>query len=284
MYVYQLFNPMVNSLVHQSMHNIIIFGEAGSGKSSLVNMIAGGDVAKISDSADGTTFQNDVYEATIGNTTFNIYDTAGLNEGDQGRVPHWKAVRNLYILIRQLEGVSLLIYCMRPRVKENASANWILFHKVICQEKVPIVVVVTGLENREDPDSWWREKGNRSALSRNGMHPKNVACVVSFAGRQNEHEHVYAASQVKLRNMIMKTCRREPWSEEKEIWLANIYKETYASKLCFGTQSRLDFTEKMRGTIRLLIDEAGMEEEDSKKLEATLLKAEKRFRKSKFRR
>ena len=265
------------------MHNIIIFGESGSGKSSLVNMIVGKDVAKISDSPEGTTFQTDVYPATIADTTFNIYDTAGLNEGDQGRVPHLMAVQKLYTLIRQLDGVSLLIYCMPPRVKENASANWILFHKVICQENVPIVAVVTGLENYNDPDDWGRDEVNRNALYKNGMHPKDVVCVVSFAGRQNEHEHVYAASQVKLRNVVMKACRQEPWSEEKDIWFANIYRETYASKLCFGTQSRLDFTEKMRGTIHQLIDEAGMKEEDSMKLEATLVKAEKRFRKSNLR-
>jgi GTP-binding protein EngB required for normal cell division len=261
------------------MHNIILFGEAGSGKSSLVNMIVGKDVAKTSDSADGTTFKNDVYAATIADTTFNIYDTVGLNEGDQGRVPHWKAVQQLYTLIRQLDGVSLLIYCMRPRVKENAKANWILFHKVICQKKVPIVAVVTGLENRDDPDDWGRDRRNRDALKRNGMNPRDIACVVSFAGRQKEHERVYVDSQAKLRNLITAHYRREPWGEEKDKWIASIYRDVYTTSLCFGPQSRPEFTKSMRGTIRQLIEETGMKEEDSKKLEATLLKAEKKFRK-----
>jgi small GTP-binding protein len=261
------------------MHNIILFGEAGSGKSSLVNMIVGKDVAKTSDSADGTTFKNDVYAATIADTTFNIYDTAGLNEGDHGRVPHLKAVEKLYTLIRQLDGVSLLIYCMPARVKENARTNWILFHKVICQEKVPIVAVVTGLENYDDPDDWGRDRGNRNALKRNGMNPRDIACVVSFAGRQNEYGRIYGDSQAKLRKLIIAHYRREPWSEEKDKWIANIYQEVFSTRFCFAPRSRLDFTEKMRGTIRQLIKETGMKAEDSEKLEATLLEAEKNLRK-----
>jgi hypothetical protein len=47
---------------------------------------------------------------------------------------------------------------MRGRVKENAKANWILFNKVICGEKVPIIAVVTGLETYDNPDDWWRTR------------------------------------------------------------------------------------------------------------------------------
>jgi small GTP-binding protein len=270
--------------VHQTMRNIIIFGEAGSGKSSLVNMIVGKDVAKVSNSAEGVTFKNDAYPANIDGSPFTIYDTAGLNEGDQGRVPHWKAVREIYTLIRQLDGVSLLIYCMRGRVKENARANWTLFHKVLCREKVPIVAVVTGLETYDDPDDWWRDKANQKVFKKNGMVPNDVACVVSFAGNRKEHARVYDDSQKKVRKLIMEYCRRDPWSQEKDKWLANIYQEIYSTTLCFGPQSRLDFSEKMRLMINDFVEQTGMKEEDSKKLEVTLLKAETRLRKGTFRR
>src|SRR6266567_3973310 len=122
--------------MQNTTHNIILFGEAGSGKSSLVNMIVGDDVAKVSGFAEGCTFKNDAYEATIRDRRFVIYDTAGLNEGDQGRVPHWKAIQALYTLLRQLDGVSLLIYCMRGRIRVNACANWLFFFDAICGQKV----------------------------------------------------------------------------------------------------------------------------------------------------
>ena len=260
-------------------HNVILFGEAGAGKSSLVNMIVGHDVAKVSGSAEGCTFKNDAYEVTIGNTAFVIYDTAGLNEGDQGRVPHWKAIQELYTLIRRLDSVSLLIYCMRGRVKENAKANWTLFNKVICGEKVPILAVVTGLETYNNPDDWLKDKKNQNVFRRNGMNPRAVGCVVSFPGRRNELEDVYAVSQIKLRNLITEIHLRKPWCEEKNKWFTSIYLETLSSGLCFNSESRLECTQQMRGMIDEFIKETGMESEDSKKLETTLLKAEKKSRK-----
>ena len=109
-------------------------------------MIIGKNVAKVSDSPVGCTFQSDRYEAYIGNDDYYIYDTVGLNEGDQGRVPHWTAIQGLYTLIRELDGVSLLLHCIRGRIKENTGANWILFKDIICAGEVPVVIVETGLD------------------------------------------------------------------------------------------------------------------------------------------
>jgi len=265
--------------MQNTTHNIILFGEAGSGKSSLVNMIVGNDVAKVSGSAQGCTFKNEAYEATIGDRRFVIYDTAGLNEGDQGRIPHWKAIQELYTLIRRLDGVSLLIYCMRGRVKENARASWILFNKVICGGKVPIIAVVTGLETYSHPDDW-KSKENLGVLQRNGMKPKEVGCIVSFPGRQGEFADIYGESQTSLRALIAKYHLRKPWCEEKDTWFLSIYCQTFSTRVCFAPQNKLEFNETMRGLIDNFIRETGMKKEDSEKLNATLLKAEKKARKA----
>jgi hypothetical protein len=247
-------------------------------------MIVGKDVARVSSGAMSCTFKNDAYKATIDNTTFVIYDTAGLNEGDQGRVPHLNAIRELYTLIRQLDSVSLLIYCMRGRVNENASANWILFNRVLCGGKVPTIAVVTGLETFEEPDDWWRKAENQDAFRSYKIKPKEVGCVVSFRGRRGAHAIIYAKSQEKLRRLIMENHLGTPWREEKDTWFANIYSETFSSGLCFTSQNRLEYTEQMRGMVSDFINETGMNKEDSKKLEATLLKGEKKVRPKGFRR
>jgi len=242
-------------------------------------MIVGKDVAKVAGTAEGCTFKNEAYEATIGNTTFTIYDTTGLNEGDQGRVPHWEAIRGLYTLIRQLSGVSLLVCCMRGRVRDNTTFNWLLFNKVICGEKVPIIAVVTGLETYGDPDDWWREEANQNAFKKNRMGPKDVGCVVSYQGRRGEFSEIYAKSQTKVRDLIMENYLREPWSEEKEEWFAHIYHNIFITRLCFLSCNRLDYSAKMRSLISELIKVSDMEKEDAEKLEAALLTAEKEFRK-----
>jgi len=265
------------------LHNVILFGEAGCGKSSLVNMIVGKDVAKVSDGGAGCTFRNDRYEATIRDRRFVIYDTAGLNEGDQCRIPHWKAIRELYTLIRQLDGVSLLVYCMRGRVRENARANWILFNKVICGGKVPTIAIVTGLEGRKDPDEWWRIPDNKETFRRHQINPRAVGCVVSVRGIYNEYQEVFEKSQTKLHDLIQEHYLRRPWSEEKDDWFTAIYQNVYTTRLCFPRR-RLDYSDRMRRVVDEFVKETGMPEDDSEKLDGALLMAENKWRRRKQKR
>ena len=257
-------------------HNIVIFGEAGCGKSSLVNMIVGENVAKVSSELLGCTFRSEAYDATFDNTHFRIYDTAGLNEGDQGRVPHWTSVRELYTLIRKLDSVSLLIYCIRGRVKENTQANWILFNKVICGEQVPAVVVVTGLENDRDWDDRSKMKKFRTTFEAYDIKPEEITSVVSIKGNRNEFAKHYDKSQQKLRQMITKCRRKEPWSRAKEDWFVSIYHTTYTTQLCFFSRTNVEFNDKMRTVIHEFTQATSMSEAESKELQDTLLRAEKK--------
>jgi small GTP-binding protein len=66
--------------------NVVIFGDSGVGKSSLINMLTGGEAVKTSSSAIGCTFQSSRRDLAIDGQKFNIWDTAGLDEGTYGRV------------------------------------------------------------------------------------------------------------------------------------------------------------------------------------------------------
>ncbi|OAX32309.1 hypothetical protein K503DRAFT_727146, partial [Rhizopogon vinicolor AM-OR11-026] len=135
--------PLLESLMsdHQTRplaRNIVIFGEAGSGKSSVVNVIAQNQVAATSGSAAGCTFRYERHEVEISGENFVLFDTVGLDEGTTGNG-----------LLRELtspksDGISLLVYCVRGvRVSRALLRNYNLFYSAICRKKVPIVVVVT---------------------------------------------------------------------------------------------------------------------------------------------
>jgi len=259
-------------------HNVILFGEAGAGKSSVVNMIVGKAVAKVSSALRGCTFKNDAYEAIIGDKRYVIYDTAGLNEGEQGRVPHWEAIKELYTLIRELDGVSLLVYCMRGRVRENSKANWDLFNKVICGGNVPAIAIVTGLDDHRDPNDLFKwDEIYLDLLKKNGMEPRHVGCFVWIRGKTNQYAESYAESKFKVRNLVARHCQM-PWSEEKEKWFAAMYSEVYESGFVRSTRKQLDYSTQMRDALDEFIRETRMKQEDTEKLRATLLKAEKRYR------
>ncbi|EIW86068.1 hypothetical protein CONPUDRAFT_148188 [Coniophora puteana RWD-64-598 SS2] len=152
--------------------NIIIFGESGVGKSSLVNMLSEGAVepAAVSNQALGCTFETQRYRVTLDNREYILWDTAGLNEGSKGTVSEEKACEKLVELLQQLKGgVNLLVYVLRGnRFRGIVKINYEIFQRVICQRKVPIVLVVTGLENESPMEKWWVE--NEEDLQLNGLH------------------------------------------------------------------------------------------------------------------
>jgi len=238
-------------------------------------MLVGTDVAAVSSSPTGCTFEHKLYETSIGNTQFGIYDTAGLNEGEQGRVPHWKAVQELYTLIRSLDGVSLLVYCMRGRIKENAATNWLLFHKVLCAKKVPIIAVETGLEHEEDLNG--RAGVLKKALTKYAMHPTGVACIVSIRGKKNEYQELYDSSKSSLLKLIKDSYKKEPWSTETDDWIGHIYKTTYTTKLCLFPVVRVEFTQEVGNVVDKFIQETKMKKDESEKLKSTLLDAERKL-------
>jgi GTPase SAR1 family protein len=204
---------------------VIIFGESGVGKSSIVNMLCGSNRAKVGNGARGTTFEHQSYEV---DNDLNIYDTAGLNETKFGTVPAAIALKNLYELVSNLEsGVSLLVFVMRGRITDAASKNYKLFWEGLCQENVPIVICVTGLEEMEDLDQWWNEE-TEADFREEGMLFRNHACITSTKGRLLKkgqgfvYQEEYDGSIEKVKELIAKNLRWEPWQKPNHEWREDV--------------------------------------------------------------
>jgi len=120
-------------------------------------MLAGESKAKVGSDALGVTFQTDSYPIQIRGKSFKMYDTVGLSEGDSGTISASMAIGNLYQLIREVDGgVSLLVYVLRgPRLRSAARKNYRMFYEIFCMKQVPIVIVITGLEEQDDIQAWW---------------------------------------------------------------------------------------------------------------------------------
>ena len=192
-------------------------------------MIVDRDAATVSSDLTSCTFEHMCYECTLDKKTFKVYDTAGLNDGDQGRIPHWKALEYLYTLIRQLNSVSLLIYCFRGRITQNTQANWNLFNEVVFKEQVPIILVVTCLEHETDWDDLARLKRTKEAFEAYGMKPKEVTLIISSRGKQNEYADLYQRSQAKLRTLVKGYHRVKPWSMGKDEWSERTFEKLSTS-------------------------------------------------------
>ncbi|KIK42915.1 hypothetical protein CY34DRAFT_38468, partial [Suillus luteus UH-Slu-Lm8-n1] len=166
--------------------NIVIFGETGAGKSSLVNLITGKPSAQTSSDTLGCTTKTTVYEhdIVVQNKTLKVklFDTAGLDEGSEGAVPNKEAQKVLKKLLQTLmeqDGIHLLVYCVQgTRERSALRRNYqSLYSKV--KEKVPIVLVVTRLENQvPDMEQWWR--ANEQSISDLNMTFAGHACITTL--------------------------------------------------------------------------------------------------------
>jgi GTP-binding protein EngB required for normal cell division len=193
--------------------NVIVFGESGVGKSSIINMLNGentADHAAVSDQAMGLTFSTKPYEKKIDGKYYTIFDTIGLNEGSCGTVKAEDAVQKLWDLINHLvDGVHLLILVMRaPRITQTCEQNYKLFFGTLCQRKVPIAVIITGLESRKDMDGWWVE--NKKSFDKYSMKFCNHACVTATKGKKRDGRYLYQAqydaSKQQVERLIRDSC------------------------------------------------------------------------------
>jgi hypothetical protein len=215
------------------MPNVIIFGATGAGKSSLVNMLEGKgeERAEVDGGAKGVTFTNTCYTKMISNLPCQLFDTVGLNEGSGGLVDVQAAIGGLYKLIRKLDnGVNLLVYVMRaPRITEAARQNYELFHNVFCQKKVPIVIVITGLENEDNMDEWWEK--NEHVFDDYKMKFNGHACITACKGKVvrgiPRYKEEYEESKKKVERLIYDACRAEPWRMKDRSWFVTTVATMY---------------------------------------------------------
>ncbi len=209
-------------------------------------MLAGKKAAETSGKTYGCTFQSDMFEFTLGKSEFTLFileprlrtynffpdpeiyrfwDTPGLNEGDQGTVPAERALFNLHELVQQLSamrgGVNLLVYCIRgTRLRDIVRVNYHLFWGIICQCKVPIVLVITGLELEENMDRWWKD--NEGELEAMGMKFDGHACITTTKGKTDKtgvhiFEEEFKASEAKVRKAVQENCAQEPFRLEGQM-------------------------------------------------------------------
>ncbi|KAG2357651.1 P-loop containing nucleoside triphosphate hydrolase protein [Suillus spraguei] len=165
--------------------NVVIVGDTGAGKSSLVNLITGTQTAPTSPDAKGCTTDTIVYEHDIVTQDkilkVQLFDTAGLDEGSQGTVPNAqarKALNSLFQTLMKKKAIHILVYCVQgTKDVRTLQRNYKLLHPKV-KGKVPIVLVVTGLETRNpDMEEWWRN--NEKSISDLGMTFAGHACITA---------------------------------------------------------------------------------------------------------
>jgi len=207
-------------LRQQSIQNVIVFGEMGAGKSSVIDMILGIDKARVDNRLRGEMFKSNVYPVEIDDKTYNLHDTIGLGEYTSGTVDSPKAVRNLYRLVGDLSdsgGINLLVFVIKcGTLTENIHKNYVLFHHGFCDSKIPIVIVVTGCEGVEPTmDRWWID--NEAWFTKAKMSFNGHACVCAAPLGTDTgvyHNEDLVKESVRLvKQLVVQSCASKGWKK-----------------------------------------------------------------------
>ena len=171
----------------ESSLNIVLFGEAGVGKSSVINLIAEKDVAPTSADSWGCTFESKRYTFPVAKRSFNVWDTIGLGEPLFSVTGYLGAIEKTFSLIQQIQtegGLDLLLFCIPGglRISQTMQCNYRLFYSALCEKQIPIALVVTRLEGEAEMDDWWTR--NAQHIRRCGLIFSGHACVTGLKGDQ----------------------------------------------------------------------------------------------------
>ncbi|KAF9222603.1 hypothetical protein BS17DRAFT_767794 [Gyrodon lividus] len=192
---YRLSDSEVEALMQKfatppRLHRVVLFGEAGVGKSSVINLVSGEPVANTSPDIKGCTLASQCHKVSVSVHQFQIWDTVGLNEPNIGPTAYAQAVQKGARLIRDLHqegGVDLLLFCIQGgRISQTTQSNYRLFQEFTCEGKVL--------------EGWWERNGKGF-----GEYKINVvahACITSLPADDPEHQKNHgdklAQSQSKL--------------------------------------------------------------------------------------
>ena len=273
--------------------NFIIFGEMGAGKSSLINLISGKDLAKTSSGAISCTLQSTEYKVWLPDSQceVNLYDTAskiivshsglltktmqaGLNEPTMNNANFADAIGNAHDLIVSLQtkgGIHGLLFCIRGgRISETVQRNYKLFYEFLCQEKVPLALVITGLENEPDEmDAWWTQ--NKTHVQKSGISPVAHVCITTIKGFNNVYETRYVESREKVRKMLGELSCHVAYSVDRHSWFARMYKKMRG----FWAPGKRLVAKGRVNMMEILIKRCGLGKEEAKQIVRRIEEKEK---------
>ena len=239
--------------------NVVVFGESGAGKSSVVNLILGldHDVARTSAGASHCTLDARPYDVTIQGRHFRLLDTVGLVEPQSSRDSDYLigSISKAYRLVRYLSdtgAINLLIFCIRAgRVAASLRGYYLLFHDFLCHKKVPTALVVTHLEHEENMEDWWLY--NHSLLTEYDIHIVGHACITA---RREFRDRYHVSMQAVHDLLIAHGCGvGANFTRERVSWVTVLFQKS----LDFvGVRPRLDPAQAMARKLR----EYGLREDD----------------------
>ena len=148
---------------HGFIDRLLLVGTTGMGKSSLINLLAGQQIAEVSDGVTGCTFSFVVHKIQHNGYPLEIIDTVGLNHctdcnSQTQRVETLKSL--IRFVKRNSRGFTCVIFVMaKGRISEEFEQSYTIIYKHLLKSIPSPILFVTGCEADDPMDQW----GSRNA-------------------------------------------------------------------------------------------------------------------------
>ncbi|KAF8438044.1 P-loop containing nucleoside triphosphate hydrolase protein [Boletus edulis BED1] len=190
--------------------NVVFAGECGTGKSSLINLITGRDIARTSNDTAACTTAVHSYKVSIDGCNLRLWDTPGLDEGSTTCTNSRSSealVKSLHRL-KCKRDIHLVVYCMHGNRAKTALLKHYETIRDTLPPTVPIVAVITRLERYQDRmENWW--SNNAQELASFGMNFADHACITTvpnYHGLPSAFRERLIHSQRAVRDLILRNC------------------------------------------------------------------------------
>jgi len=171
--------------------------------------MAGQEIAETSPGAETCTLHWKEHSITFDGYNYKVFDTIGLGEQELRLTKYLKPIENAYNLVTQLAsegGIDLLLFCTRTRITTTTQAHYRLFYEWLCEKKVPIVLILTGLEKEKDSmEHWWLRNDGRFRTY--DIHVDGHACITAVKGINGLYETRYEESARLVRELVTRHTR-----------------------------------------------------------------------------
>ena len=202
------------------------------------------------------------YIIPVDNQLYTVYETVGLDEPQMGVNGYYAAVEKAYDLIQSLAdagGIHLLLFCLRgDLITPTIQSNYRLFHEFLCEKRVPIALVITGLEREQRMENWWlRNEGNFKTY---GIRSVAHACIIAVQDLDDPGRAAkYEESRKIVLDLLSKCTKDGPLLMDKEKSLARLI-------ALMATLVSNKFRPKRRDYTRVLVKRCDMEPDAAKKV------------------
>lgn len=175
----------ISTLSLSEPFNVLIFGEIGVGKSSIINLIMGQDAAQTSPDQESPALTHTPYEVSLGTHRFKLWEVSSIESTGFFRTSFLKwRLKKSYKKLCKDGGVYLLLYCMRWSMAERALVRgYKSFTDIVGSTagpgRISVAAVITSLEGYpQNMDQWWMS--NKDNLERLGTRFSAHACITSL--------------------------------------------------------------------------------------------------------